>query len=217
MTGPFGRQLHQADRLLAVVENGLNFVGGAIVFGLMFLGVTQIVLRTVFRKPIFGYIDIVEVSMVGFAVLAISFVQRIGGHVRMEMLLSHVKGRLHWFLEFLGTAVACFIVAVLIPYSYRHFERAYNFGDSTIDIELSTWPAKLVIPVALSILLIRLTIQLLGYLRMTFWPAGEPAGVPLIKNVEEQAEEEILHAEEDIVHEHLSEAERGAGSEPEAK
>lgn len=213
MTGSFGRRLHQADRLLTVIENGLNFVGGAIVFGLMFLGVTQIVLRTVFRTPIFGYIDIVEVSMVGFAVLAISFVQRVGGHVRMEMLLTLVKGRLYWLTEFLGTAVACFIVAILIPYSYRHFERAFNFGDSTIDIELATWPAKLVVPVALGILLFRLVIQLAGYLRLAIRPDAEPVGVPLIKNVEEQAEEEILHAEEDIVHEHLSDAERGVDGE----
>lgn len=217
MTGSFGRRLHQADRLLAVLENALNVVGGVIVFGLMFLGVTQIILRTVFRKPIFGYIDIVEVSMVGFAVLAISFVQRVGGHVRMEMLLTALKGRVHWLMELIGTAIACFIVAILIPYSYSHFQRAFNFGDSTIDIELATWPAKLLVPVALSILLIRLGIQLAGYMRLTIDPGAEPAGVPLIKNVEEQAEEEILHAEEDIVHEHLSAAERGVDSTPEDK
>ena len=115
----FGRQLHKADRLLAVIENGLNFVAGAIVFGLMFLGVAQIVLRAVFRTPMYGYIDIVELSMVGFAVLSISFVQRVGGHVRMELLVSRLKGRLHWVSEIIGTAVAMFIVSVLIPYSYN--------------------------------------------------------------------------------------------------
>lgn len=205
----FGRQLQKADRLLVVVENGLNFFGGAIVFGLMFFGVTQIILRTVFRAPMYGYIDIVELSMVGFAVLSISFVQRVGGHVRMELLVTRLKGRLLWLAEAIGTALAVFIVIVLIQYSYRHFGRAFNFGDSTIDIELPTWPAKLVVPVALSILLARLAIQFFGYVRLMVQPDLEPVGVPLVKNVEEQAEEEILHAEEDIVHEHLSKAEKG--------
>ncbi len=209
MLDPFGARLRQADRFLTVIENGLNFFGGALVFALMFLGVIQIILRTVFRSPIFGYIDIVEISMVGFAVLSISFVQRIGGHVRMEILVTHLRGRLYWMAEAFGNMLAAFIVAVLIPYSYSHFVRAYDFGDSTIDIELSTWPAKLIVPVALSILLVRLTIQLFGCFRLIAQPDLEPVAVPTIKNVEQQAEEEILHAEEDIVHERLSEAERG--------
>lgn len=204
----FGRGLSHADRWLALVENRLNLFAGVLVFCLMLLGVAQIILRTVFRAPIFGYIDIVEVSMVGFAVLAISFVQRVGGHVRMELLVSRLKGRAHWLAEAVGTALAMFIVAVLIPYSYRHFVRAFEFGDSTIDIEIITWPAKLVVPVALAILLIRLTIQLAGYLRLFLRPELEPVAVPLLKDVEQIAEDEIRHAEEDIVHEHLSDAER---------
>ncbi|MDH3968481.1 MAG: TRAP transporter small permease, partial [Rhodospirillales bacterium] len=95
MNDLFGRRLARADGLLARVENGLNLFAGVLIFGLMLLGVAQIVLRTAFRAPIFGYIDIVEVSMVGFAVLAISFVQRVGGHVRMELLVSRLTGRLH--------------------------------------------------------------------------------------------------------------------------
>jgi TRAP-type C4-dicarboxylate transport system permease small subunit len=209
MNDLFGRWLARADRLLAVLENGLNLSAGLLVFGLMFLGVTQIILRTVFRAPIFGYIDIVEVSMVGFAVLSISFVQRVGGHVRMELLVSRLKGRLHWLAEAIGTGLGIFIVAVLIPYSYRHFERALNFGDSTIDIEIPTWPAKLIVPVALTILLVRLCVQMAGYWRLFAHPEWEPIAVPVIKDVEQLAEDEILHAGEDIVHEHLSDAEKG--------
>ena len=96
----------------------------------MFLGVVQIVLRTVFRAPIFGYIDIVEIAMVGFAVLAISYVQRVGGHVRMELLVAKLNGRAHWLAETIGSLLGIFIVAVLIPYSYDHFQRAFDFGDS---------------------------------------------------------------------------------------
>lgn len=209
MTDQFGKRIHQADRLMTHLENSLNFIAGALVFGLMFLGVIQVFLRVVFRKPMFGYIDIVELSMVGFAVLSISFVQRIGGHVRMEMLISRLRGRANWIFEIFGTLLAIFIVTVLIPYSFKHFQRAYYFGDSTIDIELSTWPAKLIVPVALGILLVRLFIQLAGYVRLTINPGLAPVGVPLVKNVAEQADEEIMHAEEDISEAHFSQAEKG--------
>ena len=170
MNDGLGRFLNCVDSALFRLESLLNSVSGLIVFALMFLGVIQIVLRTVFRAPIFGYIDIVEIAMVGFAVLAISYVQRVGGHVRMELFVSKLRGLAHWLAETASTALGLFIVGVLIPYSYFHFERAFNIGDSTIDIEIVTWPAKLVVPVALSVLLIRLLIQLGGYIRLTINP-----------------------------------------------
>ena len=187
----FGRGLDRLDRGLGLVENVLNLLAGALIFALMLLGVAQIVMRTVFSAPIFGYIDIVEVAMVGFAVLSIAFVQRVGGHVRMELLVSRLKGRLLWSTELLSTALAAFVVAVLIPYSYQHFGRAYQFGDSTIDIELATWPAKLVVPVALALLLVRLGVQLGGYARLAHRPNLPPVAVPTVKDVAAQADEEI--------------------------
>lgn len=197
MTDGFGRALDAADRLLGGVENGLNLLAGVLIFALMLLGVVQIVLRTVFNAPIFGYIDVVEVAMVGFAVLSIAFVQRVGGHVRMEMLVGKLAGRVKWLVEALGTGLAAFIVAVLIPYSWRHFERAFEFGDSTIDIELVTWPAKLVVPVALSVLLVRLVVQFGGYLRLAAAPELEPVAVPSIQDAAERAQQEILLSEGD--------------------
>lgn len=186
-----GKTLAQADALLSPIERLLNFIAGAMVFALMFLGMIQITLRTVWRKPIFGYIDIVEASMISFALLSISFVMREGGHVRMEILIGMLKGRALWIAETIGTIVAIIITAILIPYSWSHFYRAWSFGDSTIDIELATWPGKLAVPVMLAILLLRLIIQLIGYLRLVAKPELPPVAVPVMKTVEEQAEEEI--------------------------
>ena len=197
MNDAFGRRLDRADRLLGTLENGLNLCAGVLIFALMLLGVAQIVLRTVFDAPIFGYIDVVEVSMVGFAVLSIAYVQRVGAHVRMEILVSRLKGRWLWLTEMGGTALAAFIVGVLIPYAWRHFERAFDFGDSTIDIELVTWPAKLVVPVALSVLLVRLIVQLAGYWRLVLHPGLEPVAVPTIQDATAQAEAEIRLSDSD--------------------
>ena len=197
MNDAFGRRLDRADRFLGLIENGLNLCAGGLIFALMLLGVAQIVLRTVFNAPIFGYIDIVEVSMVGFAILSIAFVQRTGAHVRMEMLVARLKGRWLWLTEMAGTALAAFIVGVLIPYAWRHFERAFEFGDSTIDIELATWPAKLVVPVALSVLLVRLLVQLAGYWRLVLHPGLEPVAVPTIQDAAAQAQAEIHRSDTD--------------------
>ncbi len=199
MTDSFGDRLSWIDRVLGRVEGGLNLLAGILVFALMFLGVAQIILRTVFRAPIFGYIDLVEVSMVGFAVLSIAFVQRVGGHVRMEALVAKLRGRWLWLAEAFNTLLAVFIVAVLIPYSWNHFMRAFEFGDSTIDIEIVTWPAKLVVPLALGLLLVRLLVQLAGYWRLFLHPGLVPVAVPVIRSIESQADEEIGRSSEGAV------------------
>ena len=191
----FGRAIGRVDRALGVVENGLNLCAGLLIFALMVLGVVQIILRAAFRAPIFGYIDVVETAMVGFAVLSIAFVQRVGGHVRMELVVARLSGRWRWGVEAFGTGLAAFIVAVLIPYAYQHFQRAFEFGDSTIDIELATWPAKLVVPAALAVLLARLIVQLAAYLRLAVNPDLMPVAAPSVKGAEERAAEEIQLAE----------------------
>ncbi len=184
------------DRALSPIENGMNLCSGLLILALMFLGVAQIVLRTAFSAPIFGYIDIVEVSMVGFTILSIAYVQRLGGHIRMELLIAKLRGRNLWLAEFSVSILSLFIVGTLIPYSFDHFQRSFDFGDSTIDIELVTWPAKLVVPVALSFLFIRLSIQSVSYWRLFLHPTYEPIAIPLIKDTTQRVEEEILLLQE---------------------
>ncbi len=190
----FGRVVWWMDRLLKPIEQLLTLIGGLLIFGLMIIGMVQIVMRNIFRAPIFGYVDMVEFAMIGFALFAISYVQREGIHVRMELLVGALRGRAQWLFEFLSTLAGVVIITILIPYTYLHFERSYRIGDSTIDIELPTWPGKLAVAVILSVLLVRLVIQTLGYLRLVIRPNAQPVAVPLIKSVAQVAEEEVQGA-----------------------
>ena len=194
----FGQVLARLDRVWSKVENASNLAAGLLIFALMLLGVVQIVLRTVFRSPLFGYIDIVEISMVGFAVLSIAYVQRVGGHVRMELVLGRLRGRALWLVESAACFAALVIVAILIPSSFEHFQRAFVFGDSTIDIELVTWPSKLVVPIALSILLVRLSMQLFAYMRLVLNPELPHVAIPVIRDTQAMAADEVLASKDDM-------------------
>lgn len=194
----WGRVLQILDSVLGRVENATNLVAGILVFGLMLLGVAQVVARNLFSAPIFGYIDIVEVFMVGFTILSIAYVQRLGGHVRMEVLLSALKGRSLWLFELTSCALTSSIVAVLIPGSYSHFSRAFEFGDSTMDVELVIWPAKLVVPIALALLLIRLLLQMAGYARMLKNPRLPRVAIPTTGSSADRAKEEIAMVQDTV-------------------
>jgi len=187
--------INTTDKLLIKLENFLNGFSAIAIFVLMLTAAVQVVSRKVFNLPIPGYIDIAEQSIAIFAFLSIAYCQRLGGHVRMEIFLSAMKGRSKWVSEAIQTSASILIISILMYFSFKHFQRAWVFGDSTIDIGLPTWPSKLMIPVALATLNLRLLIQLAGYIRLAIDPELEPIGVPLIKDVVEQAEEEAAQIE----------------------
>lgn len=188
---PGARMLKGVDEAFFQLEKFLNFIAALVILGIMFIGTFQVFGRKLINLPVPGYVDWIEMIMSVFAFIAISYTQRLGGHVRMEIILGRMKGRLLYFFEIFGTLCAIFIVAVLGYYGYEHFLRAYEIGDSTIDIQLAVWPSKLLVPFAFSILLFRLFIQLLGFIRLFLNPNAQPIGVPVIESVDEQAQHEI--------------------------
>ena len=102
-----GTPLGALDRALTPVENLANLVAAFAIFALMCLGVAQIVLRSLFNAPITGYIDLVELSMALMAFLGAAYCQRLGAHIRMEMLIGRLHGRALWLAEALGWRWRC--------------------------------------------------------------------------------------------------------------
>ena len=187
--GPPG--LVWADKWLSKVEDLFALLAALTIFFLMVLGIWQVLGRHLINQPFTGYIDVVELSMASFAFLAVAYCQRLGGHVRMDLFVRMVHGRARWFLEFLTTMVPMFLVAALIYYGWEHFIRAYDSGDSTIDMEYKVWPSKLLVPIAFVVLLLRMAIQTIGYGRLLVNPDSEPFAVPLILTEEDLAKKEI--------------------------
>lgn len=157
----------------------------------MILGVIQVVGRSVFNQPVLAYVDIIEIMMAALAFLGISYAQKLGAHVRMEIVMKQFKGRTLWIAEVIGTLVTMGIIAMLMIYGYDHFLRAYEIGDSTIDGDYPLWPSKLIVPLAFGLLMCRLTVNLAGFIRLVARPDAEPIGIPVMETVDDQAEYEI--------------------------
>ncbi|MDG1068122.1 MAG: TRAP transporter small permease [Sulfitobacter sp.] len=183
------------DTLLSRLDLGLNklervfgLVSGLAVFALMFLAVYSVGGRNIFNAPVRGYVDWIEVMMPLIAIMGVSYTQRDGGHIRMDILVGRLKGRMLWMAEFVTTAMVLLLIILLIWGSWAHFQRSFDFGsplwsrDSTIDIKLPVWPAKLIVPMAFSVLALRLVLQLWAYTRAIISGTDEPVAVPLIED-----------------------------------
>ncbi|ASP36117.1 TRAP transporter small permease subunit [Labrenzia sp. VG12] len=181
------------DGWLGHVENAFNMFAAFSILALMLLAVAQVVGR-IFNAPVPGFIDITEQAMAIFAFAGVAYCQRVGGHIRMEIVLGKLSGRTLYIFEMIGVILIAFTVALLVWGSWYHFERALNIGDSTMDIRLPTWPSKLMVTIALSLLFLRLLMQIYGYARLVAHPDREPIAVPVIEGVEEHAKHEIEEA-----------------------
>ena len=191
-----GRLVWRLDRLLRRPEDAFNFIAAMAIMLLMIMGVVQIVagLRWLFNAPIFGYIDVIELSMPVLAIMGIAYCQRMGVHIRMDVLIQNFRGRLLWSVETFAAFCTCLIMLALTIYSYNFFLDAYQIGDSTTDAEISTWPSKLLVPIAFALMTVRAGVQILGALRLALDPDLQPVGVVVQRDIAEQAQAEIREA-----------------------
>jgi TRAP-type mannitol/chloroaromatic compound transport system permease small subunit len=194
MQGDGTAALSAAHRYWARLEDGMNLVAAAAIFFLMFVGVFQVIGRTAFNTAIHGYIDYMEQASALFAFLGISYAQRVGAHIRMDLLLRGFSMRFMWAMELFAVLVALVAITVLVETTWENFLRAWQLGDSTIDIKLPIWPTKLLVPLVLAVLWVRLVIQSIDYVRLIRHPDAVPIAVPVIETIEVQAQHEIEEA-----------------------
>lgn len=182
--------LGRFSRLVGRFEDGLNVLAAATIF-LIMIGTTVGIASRLAGWPIPGFLDVSEQAIAVFAFLGAAYAQRLGAHIRMELGVGALRGRLRWLMEALASALALLLVLVLIRYSWDFFLNAYLIGDSTVDYEIPTWPAKLLVPMAFTIWALRLAIEVAGFLRLAIWPGAAPVAVPITPTVAEQAQHEI--------------------------
>ncbi len=182
--------LSQMDQKLFRFEGWLNLAAGLVILIVMLLSVANILGRKLFNAPIPGFIDWMISAVPVMAFLGLAYCQRLGGHIRMDLLIGKLRGRPLWLAEFSSVVLMLFVTAVLIYGSWDHAMRALNIGDSTGDIRLPTWPVKIVVPLALALFLIRLLLQAWAYFRALRDDAVSPVAIPLIEDAATQAAHE---------------------------
>jgi len=191
-----GSRLSRLDTALLKLESVFALLSGLAVFSLMFLAAYSVTGREFFGAPLPGYVDWIETLMPLIAIMGVAYVQRDGSHIRMDILIGQLKGRALWAAELLSVILIFLLMVALVWGSWSHFDRSFDCArplcsrDSSIDIGIPIWPSKLLVPVAFSVLCLRLLIQIYGYGRALILGLPNPVAVPMIQSIEEQAQAE---------------------------
>ena len=185
--------LSRLDLLLLKLERLCAFISGLTIFSLMFLAVYSVSGRKFFNAPLAGYVDYIEAALPVIAIMGVSYVQRDGSHIRMDIFVSLLKGRALWLFELISILLILLLILYLTWGAWLHFDRSFDCSrpfcsrDSSIDIGLPTWPSKLVVPFAFTVLSFRLILQAVGYSRALIFDLKKPPAVPLPISSSEQA------------------------------
>lgn len=185
--------LSRIDTVFLRLEIWLGILSGLAVFSLMLLAVFSVGGRNFLNQPLPGYVDWIEQLMPLIAFMGVSYVQREGGHIRMDILISRLQGRALWSAELLTVSLMLVLMMLLVWGSWAHFERSFDLAmplwssDSSMDIALPIWPAKLLVPVAFSVLCVRLSLQACGYPLAIINNTAEPVALPLPMDAAAQA------------------------------
>ena len=185
--------LSKLDRALLPLERFCALLSGLAIFSLMFLAAYSVTGRKFFASPLAGYVDYIEAAMPIIAIMGVSFVQRDGTHIRMDMLVGALKGRMLWLFELISVLLMLLLIVALTWGAWDHFDRSFDCTkpwcsrDSSIDIGIPAWPSKLIVPIAFGVLALRLLLQTWGYARALILGLENPVAVPLSLTIEEQA------------------------------
>ena len=188
-----GHLLSRLDRYLLKLEKFCALISGLGILSLMFLAVYSVTGRKFFNSPLAGYVDYIEAAMPIIAIMGVSYVQRDGSHIRMDIFVSFLRGRALWLFELLSIVLILVLILALTWGAWVHFDRSFDCArpfcsrDSSIDIGLPIWPSKLVVPFAFSVLALRLFLQAIGYTRALVLGLDQPSAVPLVLSASQQA------------------------------
>ncbi|PKQ12141.1 MAG: C4-dicarboxylate ABC transporter permease [Alphaproteobacteria bacterium HGW-Alphaproteobacteria-1] len=191
--------LSRADRALYRAERFLALLSGIAVFSLMVLAVVSVGGRNFFGQPLRGYVDWIEQIMPLIAFMGVAYTQRDGGHIRMDIVVGMLRGRALWLVELITTLAVLVLMGLMVWGSWAHFDRSFDWNaplwsrDSSIDIGLPIWPAKILAPIAFAVLSLRLALQVWGFGRAFVTGAERPVAVPLIEDAATQAAREAAH------------------------
>jgi len=188
----------RVDQRLRSLEMFMCLLSGIAIFSLMLLAVISVGGRNTIGQPLPGYVDFIEQVLPMIAFLGIAYTQREGGHIRMDILVGKLKGRPLWLAEIITTFFMLLLMVILIWGSWQFFDRSFDLtrpfwsSDSSLDLNIPLWPTKLLVPIAFTVLAIRLLWQMVGYVMAFKSGATHPVGLPLVKDAAEQAADEAM-------------------------
>jgi len=142
------------------VSSAVNIVGIAGVFFMMAMVTVDVIMRYMFHSPINGAMEISEMLLVLVVFLGLAAVQSEEGHVRVTLVVLRFNNRTQLILGIVMTLLALCFFALMVWRSSDTAISAWQAGSEFQDLEITTFPIRLVVPLGVCFLCLELLLKL---------------------------------------------------------
>lgn len=146
-----------AWRWLEKIIKVLGIIATASIIILMILTTADVVMRYIFGNPIKGAYEVSEMFFLTAVFLGLAYTQLFREHVNADLLVSRLSKHTNLILETIMLLLALFIYALFSWKGMEAFWSSFAEGEYRWGlIRIPLWPARLMVPLGVSVLCLRL-------------------------------------------------------------
>jgi TRAP-type C4-dicarboxylate transport system permease small subunit len=123
----------------------------------------EVFMRYVFNAPIPGHLEGSELLMPIIVFLAISYTQRVRGHVGMDLVVDALPAGVRRVVTIVTLLISVFVCAILCWFCFKAARQLWEYDDVTMTPPyFKTWPSGACIAIGYALLAGRMFLQALG-------------------------------------------------------
>ncbi len=149
------------DTLAAYIKKlnyGLAFIGMFLLIPMMLMTTADVISRGLFNRPLVGVYELSSYLLAGFVLLGIAYTYQVGGHVRIDLLISRLPKSLANIFDIITTLLSIFIVTILI---WQGWVLGISETAVSEQLRIPEVPFRLLVPLAATTLWLVLFTELL--------------------------------------------------------
>ena len=168
----------RSDKVMNSISLVFTVIGSVGILIIFVVTVADVIMNKIFNSPFPGATEIITsampISVFGF-LLATQIKKR---HITIDVIVSRLSGKWQIVLKFLAQGIGIYLFGLLTYLNIPLAIYAYKIGDHTGgNVAVPLYPAKIIIPLATSLITVQLFIELCkGVYTVFSRPGADSAG-----------------------------------------
>jgi TRAP-type mannitol/chloroaromatic compound transport system permease small subunit len=155
---PRKNRWHSFDSIVVT----LGGISAVLILFIMMVTVVDVVLRYIFKTPLKGSYEFCEIFFLSSVFLGLAYTESFRGHVNVDILISRLSDQTNLVLEIFVLLISLPVGGLLIWQGTLAFLRSLSTGEYKWGlIQIPLWPARLMIPVGVAVLCLKIVSELL--------------------------------------------------------
>lgn len=160
-------------KVVAALSTLAGWLSAAMIVAAVVITCQMIFIRFVLNGSTIWQTEAIIYLVVSATLIGLAYVQRLRGHVNVDLVPLMLSGRIRWILALFTLTISAVIIAIIVWYSYEHWHLAYSRGwksDTIWGVRL--WIPYLSLPVGFGLLLLQLIADLVAIILKIEKPFG---------------------------------------------